>query len=407
MNNRKRILWSAVIGLGFLALFYFIGNIPFSIKGEKMMLKWVEFVKEDVLKVNENKYIDTLLFVNVNYDKEMRPVCKDGIPLGRLPITDRQKLLSMLQYLKQKDDYKYILLDVRFGDDVKTQWDSALFATIESMSRIIIPYHSDMKLADVQLKEKAGLADYYESFWVYGFTKYPYYKKNEKTLPVKMYEDVTGRSFKKWGPFYLDGWRLANGCEFLSLDIKANSDLYDNGKLVWYNLGTHLLKDSIPELKYKGQSSLFESTELTKGKYIVIGSYDGDDMVSTFKGCLSGAVIQYDAFCSLKKGRHKVSYGFSLFWFILFFFLSFRILNEENKQKKLDRFIGEKRLVWRITLFLLLPLITYNLILQFCCIVIYLVFDKVFEVLLISTIFYYFSLIVKLKNQIQIWQKKK
>ena len=221
-----------------------------------------------------------------------------------------------------------------------------------------------------------------------------------------MYEEVTGRHLKKWGPFYTDGRRLANGCDFLSLDIKANTDTYDNGKQVWYNLGANLLDDSIIGFNVIGDGTLY-IPKLTKDKYIVIGSFDGDDMVSTFKGRLSGAVVNYNAFCSLKKGRHTISFGFALLVFVVFFVLSWWILNEEIRQKKKNSLMEKKRLGWRLALFLLLPLVTYSIVLQAFCVAVYLIFGKVFEVFLISTLFYYFALIVKLKNQIQQWQKKK
>ena len=356
----------------------------------------------------KSEAVDSVLFVNVSYDKMMLPVANEyGRPIGRLPITDRQKLLRMLQFLKERNDYKYILLDVFFAEGVETEWDSVLFSTISSMPRIIIPSHKDKELADTCLHGKSGLASFNESFWVYGFTKYPYYWKGEKTLPVKMYEEVTGRLFKKFGPFYFDGWRMANSSEFLPLDVMANTVFDDNEERVWYNLGVNLLDDSIPEMSGVYDSSLFKSPELTRDKYIVLGSFQGDDMISTFKGPLSGAVINYDAFCSLMKGRHRISFGFALTLFVLFFALSFLILNEGEKRENITHWVDKKGLFWKVAWFLLLPLLKYTLILQGFCVILYIFFNKVFEVLLISTAFYYLSIIVKLKNQIQKWQEEK
>ena len=411
MVRKKRILWAAVIALGFLILSYFLSNIPFSIKGEKMLLREVELVKNYFGK-KENRTVDSVLFVNVTYDKVMLPVTNAyGRPIGHSPVTDRQKLLRMLQFLKEKVDadstyYKFILLDVFFAEGMETEWDSALFATIASMPRIIVPSHEDIALADSSLMGKSGLASFHESFWVYGFTKYPYYWKAEKTLPVKMYEEMTGRRFKKFGPFYSDGWRLANGSEFLPLDITANTAFDDNRKRIWYNLGVNLLDDSIPELNGRGDSSLFKTTELTKDKYIVVGSFQGDDMVSTFKGLLSGAVVNYDAFCSLMKGRHRISFSFALSLYASFFLVSFLILNEGKKREMITMVRGKKGLFWRVAWFLLCPLFKYPLILHVCFVFLYLAFDRVFEVLLISTAFYFLSIIVKFKNQIQTWQEE-
>lgn len=399
MSRKERIIWSAVIALGFLMLSYFFANISFSIKGEKMLLRRVELVRNRFWP-REKKVIDSVLFVNVAYDKEMRPAFDEfGDSLGVKPITDRRKLLKMLKILKNRNDYKYILLDVHFGENTQTEWDSLLFETIEAMPRILIPKHTDEVLADERLKVKAGMASFGESFWVYGFTKYPYYWKNQKTIPVKMYEETKGRELKKIGPLYFDGWRLTKGCEFLPLEITANTPYDDGGDKIWYNLGVDLLEDG----------ALSSNSQLTKDKYIVVGSFQGDDMVSTFKGSLSGAVVNYNAFHSLMSGKHRVSLGFSILLFVLFFILSYNILNHGQREKKefFKNWMEKKGLFWKVTLFLLLPLVKYNLILQGVCVLVYLAFGRIIEVMLVSAAFYYFSLIVKLKKQIQLWQEKK
>ena len=196
---------------------------------------------------------------------------------------------------------------------------------------------------------------------------------------------------------YFDGWRLTKGCEFLPLKITANTPFDDNGDKVLYNLGADLLEDE----------ALYRTSQLTKDKYIVVGSLQGDDMVSTFKGYLSGAVINYNAFHSLMSGQHRVSLGYALLLFALYFGLSLNILNQREKKETITNRMEKKGLFWKVTLFLLLPLVKYALILQVFCVMVYLAFGKVIEVMLISKAFYYFSLIVKLKKQIQLWQEKK
>ena len=50
------------------------------------------------------------MFVNVAYDKEFVEATDEyGLPVGQTQITDRQKLLQLLQELKRRNDYKYIL----------------------------------------------------------------------------------------------------------------------------------------------------------------------------------------------------------------------------------------------------------------------------------------------------------
>ena len=64
MSRKKHIIWSASIALGFLILYYFVCNLPFSVKGEKMMLRKVEVVK-DKLGLIKTKEVEDVLFINV------------------------------------------------------------------------------------------------------------------------------------------------------------------------------------------------------------------------------------------------------------------------------------------------------------------------------------------------------
>lgn len=407
MSRKKHIIWSASIALGFLILYYFVCNLPFSVKGEKMMLRKVEVVK-DKLGLIKTKEVEDVLFINVDYDKEMRPVFDvKGEKLGGRPLTDRYKLLRLLQFLEKIGDYKYILLDVSFTDDVKTECDSALFAQIASMPRIVIPGEGkDEKLADECLRAKSGKVSYNESLWVYGFTIYPYYWGKEKSLPLMMYEEITGSELKKFGPLYFDGWRLAKGCDFLSFDVTANSIFYDDGSRCWYNLGSEVLGDK------SGASieKLVDYPERFKGKYIVIGSFQpngqGDDMVATFKGSLSGAVVNYNAFHSLMKGRHKVSFVITPLLYLLFFGVSYYMLKGGRGKEKLQKWADSKGKAWSVICYLLLPWAKSTFVLQLILVLVYLVFNIVLPLLLISVAFYYLSLFIKLKNQILQWQEK-
>ena len=406
MSRKTRIIWSASIALGFLVLYYFVSNLSFSVKGEKLLLRKVEAVR-NVFWPRKTKENENVLFINVDYDREMRPVFDiKGDKLGERPYTDRHKLLRLLQFL-QEVEYKYILLDVFFADDVKTEWDSALFTQIVSMPRIVIPCeaYEDEKLADESLRIKSGKVSYNESFWVYGFTIYPFYWGEEKSLPLMMYEKIneetTGSQLKKYGPFYFDGCRLAKGCDFLSLDVTANKIFYDDGNRCWYNLGSDILGDERDSSFVK----LVNYPEMFKGKFIVIGSFQpdgkGDDMVSTFKGPMSGAVINYNAFCSLMDGHHKVSFGITLILYVLFFVVSFIMLGGGGEKEKLQKWADSKGKTWSVICFLLLPWAKSTLLLQLSFVVIYLVLDKVLPLFLISVAFYYLSLFVKLKNHIQ------
>lgn len=408
MNTKKRLQWSALIALGTLVLYYFIGNLPFLVKGEKKLLSGVEFVKNIIGLKRPSEEDEKVLFINVDYDKELRTVFDEkGREMGQRPYTDRQKLLRLLQFLNKNCKYEYIMLDVLFTDEVKTEWDSALFAQIASMPLIVIPSDNENeKLADESLRAKAGEVSYYESKWVKGFSIYPYYCKKEKSMPLKMYEEIAKTELKKFGPFYFDGGSLSKKCEFLTLDITAASTFYDDGNQCWYNLGSEVI-DGGTESSFE---KLVDFPEMFNGKYIVIGSFQpngqGDDMVSTFKGTLSGAVINYNAFLSLKEQKHKVSFFAAFCLYLLFFVVSWIMLGGGREKEKIQKWADKRGRNCSIICFLVLPWLKSTVILQAVIIVIYLLFGKALPLLLLSIVFYYLSLFIKLKNQIQQWPQK-
>lgn len=373
-------------------------------------------ILHDYLWPRENEAIDSVLFVNVTYDKELRPITDEfGTPSGRTQITDRHKLLRLLQYLKRNNDYKFILLDVFFGNDVQTERDEELYATIDSMERIVIPCHSDAVIADERLAKKAGLADYLVTFSESDFVKYPYFCDSAKSIPVMMYEEVTGRKIEKHGIFYTDGWHLVRSSIVLTFDLRANETYADNGDKIWNNLGMDLLDDSIPELNATGDSLLYKQPEMTRNKYIVIGSFRGDDTHTTFLEDMSGAVINFNAFISLLHGHHIVSATLAILLCIIFFSLSYLTLSRKRLKDLLEEMAeSSQNKSMRVVLKVLIWLcswIGYSLLLSIMCVITYILLGEAYDIFITSTMFYLFNLSITLFEKIYkrfiIWEKGK
>ena len=414
MIKKTHFFASFLLAIGFLVFSYWVTNLRFPLSGEKALLTKLELL-HNYFWPRENEAIDSVLFVNVTYDKELRPITDEfGTPSGRTPITDRHKLLRLLKYLKRNDDYKFILLDVFFGDDVQTEWDEELYATIDSMNRIVIPCHSDAIIADKRLMQKAGLADYLVTFSESDFVKYPYSCDTAKSIPVMMYEEVTGRKIEKHGIFYTDGWHLVRSSIVLTFDLRANETYADNGDKIWNNLGMDLLDDSIQELNAIGDSLLYKQPKMTHNKYIVIGAFRGDDDThTTFLEEMSGAVINFNAFISLLHGHHIVSATLAVLLFIIFFLLSYLTLSrkrlkdilEEMAKSSQNKSIGPilKMLIW------LCSWIGYSLLLSIMCVITYVVLGETYDIFITSTMFYLFNLSITLFDKIHkrfiIWGK--
>lgn len=394
MSRRSKILFSGLFAIGFLILSYWVTNIRFPLSGEKELLSKLEFFR-GFFRSHDAHAIDSVLFINVAYDIELRPVM--GLydsPDGYYAITDRLKLLKLLEYLKEKDCHRYILLDVFFTDRVHTEWDEELFNTIASMHRIVIPCHSDEALADTRLESKAGLADYLTTFSETDFVKYPYMVDSIKSLPVKMYEEVTGREIKRNGLFYTEDWHLVRKSIMLTYECQIDSMYGTDGQPIWYNLGTGLLGDSIPNLTVFRDSALYDDPQLIENRYIVIGSFKGDDSHSTFIGQMSGSVILFNAFISLMNGHHYVSITLALVLFVVFYFLCYLLLS-----RKTIKDIITNNSSFLPTWFLrfmnwLCSWIGLSVFLSMLCLGTYIALGEAYDIFLTSTIFYLLSITI-------------
>ena len=348
---------------------------------------------------------DSLLIINVSYDKSSIEATDEfGIPIGHIQITDRQKLLQLLQELKRRNDYKYILLDVFFGQDSPTSSDSALYSTICSMPRIVIPCHSDEQLANPKLYSKAGLADYMTTYKESGFVKYPYMTDSITSLPLKMYEEITGRTIDRHWFIYTDGWKVVRKSVVLAFEVNVTSAYNENGEKNWYNLGADILGID------RENGLLYEFPELTKDKYIVIGALQGDDTHSTYAGKISGLIINTNAFLALLHGHHVVSWLLSVILFIAFFILAYLTLTQQNLTELVNNIGTKKHQNYLLLLSGLCTWIGYSLFLTILCISTYLFLGEIYDIFITSTLFYFLHLAVKHKDRTQkitkLWKKR-
>lgn len=80
----------------------------------------------------------------------------------------------------------------------------------------------------------------------------------------------------------------------------------------WHNLGV-VLRDRVDEI-------------YTKNKYIIIGSFDADDLHDTYRGTMYGAIINFNAFRALIAGHHQMSMTLGALLFVSFFIFGYLIL---------------------------------------------------------------------------------
>ena len=429
MSNKTRILSALAIAVGMLMLSYWVTNLSLAISGETALIRKVELLR-GWFKPHVNPLADSVLLINVAYDKEII-IAKDkkGKEVGYGGIVDRQKLHQLLSELKNKDDslyneehqhfYKYILLDVLFIDDVHTSQDSALFKLIASMDRIAIARDINSRMADTCLIAKAGLVNYDTDYKFVSFTKYPYLKKGKKSLPLKMYEEMTGHTITDHCLFANDGWRLARRSIIPLFVLRCDSSYTQEGYKVWYNMGMDLLGSTYTynDTTIKGKVQLYDNPALFKGKYkdkyqgkyrgkyIVIGAFSGGDMHYSYMESQAGPVILFNAYLSLLHGHHMVSLWLFLLLLLVFFIMAYLILNDLTIEVLLSKLPTPKNPVFAFFkryFFIFVSWIGYSLLLSILCIFTYLAMGEVYDIFITATAFQLISMVaakVKYKNK--------
>ena len=384
MSKKKKYIYSLLTSIGMLFFSYWVTNLHFPISGEKEVISVFEAIRG--LVYNPTDTIDShVILIDVDYDKQLVTKTNEfGKPLGDgYPVTDRSKLTRLLSSLKGKD-YKYILLDIGFEQNEKTEYDSALYRLISEMDRIVIPCDSLDALPDTCLYKKAALG-YYEITPIESdFVKYPYFGNVKDTIlnsmPLKLYEEITNRRVQNKWFFYNESWKLARS----SIVLKLN---YLPAKSKWLKLESDLLYgDEIDRLPIKD-------------KYIVIGSCANDEH-ATYRGLVSGAIINFNAYMALISGHHIVSPFLIIILFISFFVFSYLILSRKTLKESLEQSGLHKnkwiRIIQRL-LVLLCSWIGFSLYLSILCILTYVLLDEVYDIFITSTVFSFINLIVKLK----------
>ena len=316
-KSRKKILLLSVINAIILLLAtYLWDNFPYSFPDGPSTRQWIEGFRSATN--TDESYTDSILIINNAYDRELVDITdSDGFPIGNIDITDRRKLLSFLEQAKRANNYKYIILDINFKEGYNTPVDSALFHTIASMERIVIPKHEGQQLADSVLYDKAYYNDYNTTILESGFIKYEYLKNGEYSLPLSIYHELTNNSIDNHGIIYYSGNNFCRKCIQISFPIRAWDYRDINGNNNYYHLGSDLIDNPNVDI-----------SQYIKNKYIVIGNITESDIHSTFIGPLPGAIISLNALIALINNEHLIDWSSIILIFIFYIFLSFIIFRQ-------------------------------------------------------------------------------
>ena len=114
-QQRKLIALSVLTSTVIIIFTYVMGNIGYPLPGETGALKQITDYKR-FLGMQIDNVPDSILLINICYDKALVPYQENGIPVGKTVITDREKLLQFLTKAKKANNYRYIFLDIFFEE---------------------------------------------------------------------------------------------------------------------------------------------------------------------------------------------------------------------------------------------------------------------------------------------------
>lgn len=311
-QQRKFIALSVLTSTVIIIFTYVMGNIGYPLPGETGALKQITDYKR-FLGMQIDNVPDSILLINICYDKALVPYQENGIPVGKTVITDREKLLQFLTKAKKANNYRYIFLDIFFEEGMNTAYDSVLFHTIASMDRIVIPKHDEANLCDSILNPKAANADYATTWQVLTFSRYQYLHNNEASVALRMYQDRFGTDIKRhWGGlWYTDNGRLCQNSSTLLLPVRVTGSLLDEEGQVRERNYIHLSADLLD------LDRVIPISEQIDDKLIVIGDFK-NDIHTTFLGAQPGSSILLNGYLSLSQGAHLVNWLFMSLLFVIY-----------------------------------------------------------------------------------------
>lgn len=361
LSPSKRIVISFFVAAILIAGDYFLDNYPYPVLDDVDTLGLTEMITNRLA----DEADDSVVFLNVAYDKALVPVIDDfGDTVGSTVITDRKILLRLLNVLEEAD-YKFLALDVRFEKGFATDSDSALWAVMSRLRDFAYSTHSGQDDAPTEeAGMAASLADYGATLST-GFTRWQFLQPSGESMPLTIYRSVDHGEISKFGPFYFDRGRLCRNTLFVPLSPALLLPERPDGEVRYPLLGGQVMR----------WNSDAELAAMVGGKIVVVGDFDGDTH-DTYIGPVPGPALIHSAYSELHKGRHLINWWLTAFMFAIFYSMAFIALSEENIWL---RFKWIRRHPFMQTL---LSFIGWDLTLNILGIVLYLLFKESFLSLL-------------------------
>lgn len=328
----RRIAMAFAFAVFVLVGSYFVDSYPLAVGGETSAAQWIER-GAGVLGMRPDHVPDSVLLVNVAYDKALVPYDafftsrRDETrraPAGTVAVTDRRKLVDFLQAAAGAP-YRFIVLDIRFDDDVSSSnaVSRRLFALIDSMPRVVFARHADAVVHPLAPVGKSAYSDYHTSVSEASMVKYPILSHGSLSIPALMYARGDTTRFRTWCGLTFDRGRLCRRSVFIEAPVRAAdwvSQKVGNPlgapPFNYYNLGSSML--AVPD-------SVATVRTLVADRIVVVGDYI-DDMHNTYAGSMAGPLVNLNTYIALCRGSHLVGFLPTLLLCMLYFFIAYGIV---------------------------------------------------------------------------------
>lgn len=400
---RKKFIFSLISACVLIIINYFINNASL-FTGESTYQ--YAFFQEISSKIGVHKEVNkgNVIYFNNSFDKTLVPVYKGDYNkkcIGNTVTTDRAKLIQLLNLFKTTDTYKYVIVDLIFDKRDITEYDDSLFTIIKDMRDIVFVDYDSIAPMAKQMSNKSAKAFYYNTPLITNFSRYQYSYDGSPSIAFQIYKNLyPEHNIKRYGfspfYFYFDNGKLCQNSVFLTFD---NQSISESNNL---NINDHTFVSTI-EIENIGEflSRFTESNEpefeisslktRTKDKILFIGNTEGD-IHDTYMGQKTGGEIILRALTSLEEGKHIVNPFLTFCWLIIFWGISFTIIINKNISALL-----KNRSIYRFFKFIL-SILTYSIVLLIFSFLEYVLFDRVYSILVPIIYFSFLKLAIQFKS---------
>ena len=343
MKTWLKWLISAANALVLLVLTAFWLSTNYSYGDERLLVQWSSILKRVVLNIDEDPPKEDFLFINLAYEKALIPT-EDG--LGNEVITDRAKLAQFFGILKRyQKEVKFTVCDVFLQGESEN--DSLFQANAAGIINVVFPNHhtEDGSLEKLSLNVPQAIADYKMASG--GFLKFKLFQDDRlSTIPVYMYENITGRKIDDNGRFYREGNKLSFNSVIIDYQIRSH-ELFEQAEYPVVNLSELLL---LPEEVIV--------SDFLKNRIVLMGDYR-NDVHNTIYGSMPGTLILLNAYLTLLKGYHLISWGWLIFILTGYLIFSRLMLFPQDTPVKVKKTKWFGPLLGSITYLSILSILSY------------------------------------------------